>query len=122
MAKRKQSPALAKIQREVKRIRAAHPGKSYQNALKEAGRNYKSGKTTKPRKKATKSKTKKAATMPRKKARKANASYHIKKATGELEEKMGDLYVKQFNAKGVRAKKKIGKQLREVKQKVRRLK
>jgi hypothetical protein len=121
MAKRKQSTALAKIQRDAKRIRNS-TGKSYQAALKEAGRNYKAGKSTRPRKKATKSKTKKAATMPKKRARKAlNATHYMKKAKVELEDKMGDLYVKQFKAKGVQKKRQIGKDLKKVKSQIRRL-
>jgi len=119
MAKRKQSTALAKIQKEAKRIRNS-TGKSYQAALKEAGKNYKAGKSTRPRKKATKSKTKKPATMPKKRAR-LTASHYMKKAKEELEDKMGELYVKKFKAKGSRAKKKIGKQLTEVQGQVRRL-
>jgi iron uptake system EfeUOB component EfeO/EfeM len=132
------SSILKKITAEAKRIRKAHPGKAWKNAVKEAGAKYRKG-TIKGVKKSGKVKKIVSAdkyklkhgytTVKRKRVSGVKNAYdkidkketHItiagikKNASIILSEKLGKLSVRHHHAKTKSEKRKIAKDIRAVK-------
>lgn len=135
MAQKANTARLKKLHTRAKSIIRKHPGKKYASALKEAGKEMRTGKIRSPKKRTMPVKRKAAARhkarhRPRKRIGESGVSTNItvgavnkhkKIAREKLLHLIGKEETKKFTAKLKRVKKKIGKKIIKLKSEYRRL-
>lgn len=128
------STALTKITTRAKAIRSKHPRMDWKTAVQTASKEYKRGKLSGPKKrtanKAVRKAVRKSSSRTHRSASKKAAGVfagngtlgsHISAGQKIIENQIGALVVRQIKAKGVRNKRKLGKQINEQKSKLRKL-